>query len=225
MMKKMKKLALALVCAMLVCVLGGCAMSFDAAAYTKALLDNSYKNDPTAFVDMKIGTAEEAAALYEQGLDAEMAAIVTGSGMELTEEQEVVYRELFADILAGVKYTVGEAEKQEDNSYVVTVTYEQLNVFGPAMEAYVARITALTEEWMTAALTGGTTPSEDEMMDAIIMELATCLENSLAAATYDEPATTTIRIELNDRVYAPNQDDLANLEMVLFDLDAMEEFE
>ena len=78
---------------------------------------------------------------------------------------------------------------------------------------------------MTAALTGGTTPSEDEMMDAIIMELATCLEESLATATYDEPATTTIRIELNDRVYAPNQDDLANLEMVLFDLDAMEEFE
>lgn len=224
-MKKMKKLALVLVCTMMVCMLGGCGASFDASAYTKALLDNSYKNDSAAFVEMKIGTAEEAAALYEQGLDAEMAAIVTGSGMELSEEQETAYRALFADILASVKYTVGEAVKQDDGSFVVTVTYEQLNIFGPAMEAYMTRVTTLAEEWMSAALLGEATPSEDEMMDVIIMELATCLEEALAAATYDEPATATVRIELVDRVYTPNEQDIANLEMVMFDLDAMEEVE
>lgn len=225
MMKKMKKLALVLVCVLVVGLLGGCGASFDASAYTKALLDNSYKNDPTAFVEMKIGTAEEAAALYEQGLDAEMAAIVTGSGMELSEEQEVTYRELFADILAGVKYTVGESVKQEDGSFVVTVTYEQMNIFGPAMEDYMARITTLAEEWMSAALLGEATPSEDEMMDAIITELAVCLEESLATATYDEPATATVRIEIVDKVYTPNEEDIANLEMVMFDLDAMNEYE
>ncbi len=224
-MKKMKKLALVLVCMLVVGVLGGCGASFDASAYTKALLDNSYKNDSTAFVEMKIGTAEEAAALYEQGLDAEMAAIVTGSGIELSEEQEKVYRELFADILAGVKYTVGESVKQEDGSFVVTITYEQLNVFEPAMTTYMERVTALAEEWMTAALLGEATPSEDERMDGIIMELATCLEESLATATYDEPATATVRIELVDNVYTPNETDIANLEMVMFDLDAMEELE
>lgn len=220
-MKKMKRLALVLICAMLVCVLGGCGMAFDASAYTKALLDNSYKNDSTAFVEMKIGTKEEATKLYEQGLDSEMAAIVSGSDMELTKEQEEIYRALFADILAGVRYTVGESVKQEDGTYVVTITYEQMNIFGPAMENYVTVVTELAQEWMSAALLGEEALTEEEMMDKIIMQLATSLEESLATATYDEPATTTVRIELNNRVYAPNSEDLTKLEMVLFDLEAM----
>ena len=59
-MKNLKKAALLLVSVLGISVLGGCG-GFDASAYTKALLDNSYKNDSTDFVDLKIGTAEEAA--------------------------------------------------------------------------------------------------------------------------------------------------------------------
>ena len=42
------------VLAMAVVTLTGCA-SFDASAYLKAILDNSYKNDSTAFVEQKVG--------------------------------------------------------------------------------------------------------------------------------------------------------------------------
>lgn len=214
-MKKMKKLVVMLVCVMAIGLLGGCGKSFDATGYTKALLDNSYKNDSTAFVDMKIGTAEEAADLYEQGLDKEVEAMLASE--EITEEQAEQFREVIADILAGAKYTVGEAEKQDDGSYVVTITYEQMNVFAPAMEAYVTKVTEMATEWYAAE----EVPSEEEMYDQIILALKDCLVDTLANVTYDEPATATLRIELIDKVYTPNESDLVNLESVFFDIDEM----
>lgn len=42
-MKRMRKVALLLVAALAAAVLGGCGGSFDASAYVKALMDNSYK--------------------------------------------------------------------------------------------------------------------------------------------------------------------------------------
>ena len=68
------------VLAMAVVTLTGCA-SFDASAYLKAILDNSYKNDSTAFVEQKVGTKEEAAELYQQGIDANMNQL-TGYTMD-----------------------------------------------------------------------------------------------------------------------------------------------
>ncbi len=49
-MKRMRKVALLLVAALAAAVLGGCGGSFDASAYVKALMDNSYKGDSSAFV-------------------------------------------------------------------------------------------------------------------------------------------------------------------------------
>ena len=219
-MKNMKKLVVMLVCVMAIGLLGGCGKSFDASAYTKALLDNSYKNDPSGIVDMKIGTAEEAAALYEEGLDNEMEAM--GASSDFTEEQVAAYREVIADILAGAKYTVGEAEKQDDGSYVVTVTYEQMNIFEPAMEAYMAEVTEMTTVWTEAVLAGEEAPTEEEMYNEIIVALKDCLAETLTTVTYDEPATATVRIELVDKKYQPNEADIANLESVFFDIDAMD---
>ncbi len=52
-----------------VAMLGGCSTDTSVKTYLQALLDASYKNDSTAFVKMKLGTAEDAQALYERGID------------------------------------------------------------------------------------------------------------------------------------------------------------
>ncbi len=213
-MKKLKKIALALVCVMMIGVLGGCGAKFDAQAYLNALLDASYKNDSTAFVNMKIGTAEEAAELYEQGIDSEMDAFL--SQLEVSEELEAEFRQLFKDMLGKVKYTVEGAEKQEDGSYIVTVSYEQMIIFEPIMADYEAVITDLTTQWMESE----EVPSEDEMMEAMIVALKDCMQSNLENVEYAEAETTEVAIELIDKVYTPNQDDVANLESVLFDTDA-----
>lgn len=213
-----KKLSIILACIMLVGVLGGCGNSFDASAYIKALLDNSYKNDSSQIVSMKIATAEEAADLYEQGLDAEVDSMASAVG-SLSKEQEEAYRNLFADVLAGAKYTVGEAEKQDDGSFVVTVTYEQMNVFEPAMKAYIEAVYAQSEIWQTAYENGEGIPSDAEMTDWLATTLKDCIQESLKSVTYDEPQTATVKISLKDNVWTPSSSDLMNLEEVFFDLD------
>lgn len=213
-MKKLKKVALALVCVMMIGVLGGCGSKFDAQAYLNALLDASYKNDSTAFVNMKIGTAEEAAELYEQGIDSEMNAFL--AQFEVSEELEAEFRQLFKDMLGKVKYTVEGAEKQEDGSYVVTVSYEQMLIFEKIKVDFDTAIVDLSTELMESeeAL------SEEETMERMIVALKDCMQSNLENVEYAEPATEKVRIELIDGVYTPNQDDVANLESVLFDTDA-----
>ena len=219
MKKVMRKIALVLASVMMIGLLSGCG-SFDASAYLAALLDNSYKNDSTAIVEQKIATAEEAAALYEEGLDTELDAIASSAG--ISAEQAENMRDSIADMLSKVKYTVGEAEKQDDGSYVVSVTYEQMNVFAPLLEKYMAAVEEKVNAWTEAALAGEATPSEDEMMDEVLALFGTTLEEVLANVTYAEPQTMTVRIELVDGLYAPNESDLYNLEYALFDNEAIQ---
>lgn len=210
----MKKLSIIAACLAMIGLLGGCGSKFDASGYVKALLDNSYKNDSAQFVSMKIGTADEASKLYEEGLDSEVNAMVSSMGYSVTDEQKQAMREVFAKILSGAKYTVGEAEKQDDNSYVVTVTYETMQIFGPAMDDY---MDAIME--MQAGLTGEET--NDELVSMAIDAFKDVLDAAYASVSYAEPETTTITVELVDKVYTPNQSDLYNLEASLFDIDAV----
>ena len=76
-MKRMMKKMSALFAGVLVIgTLAACA-KFDASAYVKAILDNSYYNDPSGIVAQGIGTEEEASAIYEEGIDAQMDAMLT----------------------------------------------------------------------------------------------------------------------------------------------------
>jgi len=218
MKKMMRKIALVMSCIMMAGLLAGCA-KFDASAYLAALLDNSYKNDSTGIVELGIGTAEEAAALYEEGLTGEMSAITASAGF--SEDQIAGLKDIMADLLAGAKYTVGEAEAQDDGSYVVTVTYEQMQVFKTTLDTYMAETEALVAEWSEAYMAGEEVASEDELMNEVIGLFGTVFADAVANATYAEPQTTTVRIEKVENSYQPNTEDLTNLEYLMFDIDAL----
>ncbi|MDE6748205.1 MAG: hypothetical protein K2K21_03960 [Lachnospiraceae bacterium] len=215
-----KKLSIILACIMLVGVLGGCGNSFDTSAYLKALLDNSYMNDSSQLVSMKIATADEASELYEEGLDDVVDAMLEGI-YGLTDEEEEQWRQVMADVLAGAKYTVGESEKQDDGSYVVTVTYQKMNVYGPAMEACMEMAVEQNAEWQTAYNNGEEIPSDEEMMVWAAMALKDCVEESLKNVTYGEEQTLTVKIRLDDNVWSPSMSDIEKLGTALFDSEAM----
>ena len=213
-MKHVKKIALALVCVMLVGILGGCGAKFDAAAYLKATLDNSYKNDSSGLVKLKLGTAEEAAKIYEEGIDTEMDAFL--QGFDVSEELEQEFRSTFKDMFSKVKYTVGAAEKQKDGSYNVKVTYEKMVIFAPMMEDYIAAVMNLQGDSTLASL------SEDQQVEKMMELMKDSMKTAMGSVTYEDPEELTIRIELQNKVYTPNKNDLAKLEMALFDMDAVE---
>jgi len=60
------------------------------------------------------------------------------------------------------------------------------------------------------------------MSEQILTAFGDCLRNALNNATFDEPATTTVRVELTDGLWAQNPEDFAKLEQLLFDRDAVE---
>lgn len=209
-MKAMKKCVAVL--AMAVVTLTGCA-SFDASAYLKAILDNSYKNDSTAFVEQKVGTKEEAAELYQQGIDANMNQL-TGYTMDDATKAEM--EKLFGDIYAAADYTVGEAEKDGKN-FNVTVTYRPMTLMTDATDAYMAAIEEKTTEITQRAMNGEEVSDEEIEKMAIDLYLST-FKDQLANIQYGEETSMVIKIELTDNVYAPNQTDVANFEAAVLGL-------
>lgn len=215
-MKTMKRWSLLLVAVLAATMLAGCG-NFDASGYIKALLDNSYKNDSAAFVEQKVGTAEQAQELYDLGIETELNSLI--SGVTLSDELKDEFTAVLQDVYKSVKYTVGEAEKQDDDSYVVEIKYQKMKVFAPAMEKFQADQQAYTDELSEQVQNGGEYPSEDEINEQVYTILKDAIKDSAANAQYEDEATTTVRIELKDKVYSPNQDDVEALEYALFDLE------
>jgi hypothetical protein len=218
-MKKMKKvITMLLSMLMLVTAFAGCGTSFDASAYLKAILDNSYKHDSTDFVKQKIGTKDEAEQLFQDGIDSNMSAMT--SSLELSDELKPEFESLFEQIYGVAKYTVGKAEKQDDNSYVVTVTYQPMNLFADANTAFQDKVTALTEKYTEQATNGGEVPDQAALQEEVLVLYKDCLLDSLDSVSYGDETSMEIKIELADKVYSPNSSDLATLENALLSTDS-----
>lgn len=208
-----RKIRAIVVCVVLCSMLAACGKKLDASGYLQAMLDLSYKGDSSAYVEMGLGTAEEADSLFERGIDSEMSFFK--EKLNMSEELEADFRNLFKEIYGKAKYTVGEAKKQKDGSYVVEITYERLKVFEPALTSYNEKIASLPETW--AALE--TAPTQEEMLEDMTEILRDALRESIEGAAYETQETLTIRIELIDNVYTPNSQDVISLEKALFDSD------
>lgn len=208
----MKKILLLVISILTIGILGGCSTDTSVKTYLQALLDASYKNDSTEFVKMKLGTAEDAQALYEKGIDTGVSLFCSRIGA--SDEYKEEFRATYMDMLSKVRYTVDTASKQSDGSYIVTVSYEKMNVFKPALELHQQNVAAMTEEWAKASEGA---PSKEDMVKEVILEFRNSMETVLADVQYSEAATLNIRIELADNIYTPNADDIAELEKALFD--------
>ncbi len=213
---RMKKIISILLCIVITASLTGCTSDNEVQRYLQALLDASYKNDPTLFVDMKLGSEKEAQALYSQGVDTGIETFCTT--LSVPEELKGDFRQIYMDMLSKVHYTVGDAEKQSDGSYIVTVTYEKMIVFQPMLDTHAIKTAQLYKTWGENPASAPT--DENEMMKLIIVALKESMEEVLANVTYEQEQTTTVRIELVDMVYTPNTSDIQNLEMILFDTDS-----
>ncbi len=189
----------------------GCTSDTSVKTYLQALLDTSYKNDSSAFVEIKLGNEEAAQTLYEQGIDTGVGVFCNRLGV--SDEYKEEFRQVYMDMLAKVRYTVESAEKQSDGSYIVTVSYEKMNIFKPALALHQDNMVVLAEEWRDAS----EPPTEEEMMAAVFLDFKSSMEIVLAEVQYSEPESMTVRIELDGNVYTPNADDIVELEKALFD--------
>lgn len=206
--------AVLLAAAIAVMSVAGCGASFDASAYLKAILDNSYKHDSTALVEQKLGTKEEAEEIYRQGIDNNLAQL---GEMVLNDEVKAELESIFEQIYAKADYTVGEAEKQKDNSYVVTVTYRPMTLFTEIETAFDAVLDEKSTEIAEEIMNGAEYSDEELEQLAVDLYLDVCKE-ALADVQYGDEKSMVVRIELNDKTYTPNETDIENLEYALLGL-------
>jgi hypothetical protein len=192
-------------------ILGGCTSNKDISKYLEALLDTSYKNDISGFVDIKLGTEDEARALYNQGIDEGVTAFC--DSLSVPEGLDEDFRTLYMNMLKMVKYEVGSAVKQSDGSYNVTVTYEKMNIFQPTVEIYEENVAEIANDWANSE----ESIDEEEKQRQVILEFKNSMETAMSQVTYDEPKDMTVRIELVDNKYTPNMSDVKELEKALLD--------
>jgi hypothetical protein len=192
-------------------ILGGCTSNKDISKYLEALLDTSYKNDISGFVDIKLGTEDEAKALYNQGIDEGVTAFC--DSLSVPEGLDEDFRTLYMNMLKMVKYEVGSAVKQSDGSYNVTVTYEKMNIFQPTVEIYEENVAEIANDWANSE----ESIDEEEKQRQVILEFKNSMETAMSQVTYDEPKDMTVRIELVDNKYTPNMSDVKELEKALLD--------
>lgn len=225
-MKKIKKLVFLLTAALLATtMLAGCGSKFDASAYLKAILDNSYKHDSSKIVELGYCTEEEAEEIYQEGIDNNISELE--SSVTLSDELMAGYEALFQKVYANADYTVGEAQKQEDNSYIVPVTYKPMNLFSDVEAAFEEQVTAYTDDLYEKAANGELDVTDQDaltqqMMNDIMQIYLDLLNDACDSMTYGDEATLDIRIELEDKVYTPNEDDLLALESAILAIESIE---
>ena len=125
-MKHIGKKMLALMLAMVTTFsLTGCGAQFDASGYTQAVLDAATRAEFDKYIELTESTQEDAQAEYDEVLDSFVSEF---EGLSISDELLANYRQLFVDLLAKTKYSVGEAEKDGD-VFLVPLTIEPLKIY------------------------------------------------------------------------------------------------
>lgn len=191
-------------------ILGGCTR-FDAAAYTQAVLDVSYKNQTESYIELTEASAEDAEAVFQKNLDATMEAF---KSMKLSDELEKNYRSLFETIIKQVKYTVGEAAETEDGNYTVDVTVEPITLFDDTYEEFQTKAEEYAAGITNAVMNGGEMPSEEEMQASVYQIYYEILKAGIdSGVKYGEPETIKIHInKTEDGTYETEEEDIRALD-------------
>ncbi len=215
-MKTKKRILSVILAAMMMLALTACGgmTTDDAKTYVQSVLDASYKADFSEYTEQTDSTEEEAQQLFDENLDNIMSmGGFTDAG--LSEELSASYRQLFQDMLAQAKYEVGSATEEEDDGFVVEVSAEPFTAFDglqdevmSAVEAEMANITDISQ-----------IPSQDEINEMVFQKMYDILVQRVAEPTYGEAQTVEVHVELSDNMYSINEDDLTELDLILFPAD------
>lgn len=186
-----------LVCIMLVAVmmsLSACSLlKFDAAGYVKAVLDASTKAEFKEYVKFTKSTEKEAQAGFDALMDSYMSEL---NSVNVSEGLKENYRQLYTDMLAKTKYTVGEATKNGD-TYTVEVSVEPLNMFEGYQDEVNTATTNFQNELTADYEASGAMPNEDEIQERYYTLIYNLMKSRLNGATYGPEQKVVVSVIKN----------------------------
>lgn len=214
-MKRRKLSVMFLLTFVTACLLTGCT-NFDASAYIKACLDANTHGEFQAYADITQTSVEEVEALYNSNIDSEVAYV---EAYNISDEKKEAFRNLFIDIYKSFKYEVGEAVKNDDDSYSVPVTTYKLMVFKDVMTSAQDYIT----DYASQEVDAGRTPTQEQLEEVVLDYLYDGLKANLNKLEYAEAVSSTIKVSPtksgSTTVYSASQTELQALLQSFIDLE------
>lgn len=170
-------------CSVIDSVLGGKSKTYG--EYVQSLLDSSYKEEFTKYMDLTESTKSEAQASYDEYMEYEAELFLSYMGASVTDEAIEAILPAVKTFYKKASYQVSEAEKV-DGDYVATVTVNPSNLM-TLMDEYAY---AWLDEWETRNDAGDFDDITDEaeyyaLIDA---DLQTVIVNALNDAVITEEA-------------------------------------
>ncbi|HIS27235.1 MAG TPA: hypothetical protein IAA57_10165 [Candidatus Pullilachnospira intestinigallinarum] len=205
---------------------GGCSQkdSFDAADCASACLDDILKGDDTAIRqiagDQADAQAEQLASVRGQLLSDRVALSLgdTGDGpggTQLSPGLEQDYTTLWEDIFAKTDYRVSSAQQTDDDSWQVTVSAKQLDLYASLQDLLPEKLQEYSEGSQTAGESDDGELYASTMLDAY--------RDALEEADYGEEASAQITLSrTEDQLYTISEEDINTLMENLLDLSVME---
>ena len=109
-------------------VIRSCSADADAAGYVQATLDLTFQGETEGAKAFVEASSDELEQMYENGIQAFASEYLVGD-IDSQGLYTAAYEELVKQIFMVMRYQVHEAEKVEDDSYKIDVTYRTVDVF------------------------------------------------------------------------------------------------
>lgn len=198
---------------LVVCLTGCFSSDFDAKRYTQGCLDALTKAKFDDYTEMTTITKEEAQKQYDEHMDKELASL-TGA-VSLSADLQEQYLALFKDLYSKCKYEVGEAVKNSDESYTVTVTTYKMKAFEGAMESVMKKVEELAKESKNI--------SQDEVTEKTFQFLLDEVKGKLENVEYAEAQKIDISVTCNNstNTYTISESDYQKIVQACIDIDAL----
>ncbi|WP_346908225.1 hypothetical protein [Faecalicatena orotica] len=210
-MYRKKRIIAVLLAAFMLALLVGCVGKFDAGGYTKSLLDVTYKNDTQQYIELTGSTKDAADKIFEKNLDATMEEF---ENLNLPDELENKYRQLFGDLIRNVKYTVSEAKEDDNGNFTVDVSIEPLTIFDDTYTDFQNQAKEYATQVSNDVMNGAPMPSDEEMQNHIYELYYEILNQDLEKGLqYGETEVITVHVNRGEGdIYEIPQEDMTALD-------------
>lgn len=204
--RTMKRMITVLLTTMLCLGLAACSgEEFDAAGYVKSALDANYHKEYTEYAKFRQISEEEAEKEIVDEIEMQLELEIASIG-GITEDGKESYKQLSSEIDKLAKYEVTGAEKQEDGSYLVTISVEPSNVFQTMEQNMTDVATEMIEQ-------GATLESDEEFTEYVLEGIQRCIDQN----AYAEAQTITVTVSQDESgSYGISEDDMQLLQDTMF---------
>lgn len=203
--RKTRKTVFLLIAVMMISLLGGCARKFDAAGYTQAVLDVSFKNETAQYIKMTGASKDAAEKIFSKNIDAVMGV----EALKLPKDLQNKFRKLFENLVKDVKYTVGKAVEDKNKNFTVDVKIEPI-LLADSFTEFQKQTKDYANKVSNDVMNGAAAPTQEEMQNHVYELYYNILKKAVDdGIKYGKPETVTVNVnKTKGKIYEIMQSDM-----------------